>query len=98
MTTSEWRQQPELVARAGSALNDEIVREMLNIITQESPIHPGVNLRGTTDGDKMTFLGRVLGYNEAIAKLRSLDIIDLPPQHLEVKFLPEEEPFNVQLH
>jgi hypothetical protein len=97
MTTQEWRSKPELASLAHEALKGEVIKDMIALVESESPFMPGVNLFGSSDGDKMTFLGRELGYREAIAKLKSLAIQSESPKHLEATFEPEHnfiQPMN----
>jgi hypothetical protein len=90
MTSTEWRQDPNLVKLAAGILNDDVMKEMLKIVEAEGPLTGYMPAMGTSDGDKIQFLGRQLGHMETLSRLQSLKNLVVKPITVESSFEPDQ--------
>lgn len=92
LRVEDWRQSPELVTYAAKLLNTPEFRTLLDVLRNESPANFGFPVTGVSAEDRITYAGRIEGYNQAMNLIESLGTPGIQRARLEATFEPETQP------
>jgi hypothetical protein len=93
MRLAEFRKDKTLVERASRILDMGMMKSMIQVLEEDAPHNYETMAPGIPETDRVLYLGKIYGYNMALANLRALGILAEEFQMPEATF---EDPTKEQ--